>query len=189
MHYISWSLQLISWSKLASTFDIEISAWSWSHTHVPAASCHLLIYAYIQPRKGLQSSQKNFYLWQIFRVGCKVLPKIHLLLFLILKLKKKLVIFFCIIKARKWVFVFFSFLNDDVNHDGQANALTLDDDDNDSLWHLSERRCGWCYRIFAEPRNLRWCWQVLMMMMMLIMMVMTMTVFVPVAVHSPQCDE
>lgn len=45
------------------------------------------------------------------------------------------------------------FLNDDVNHDGQAKALTLDDDD--ALWHLSERHCSWCYRIFAEPRNLR----------------------------------
>lgn len=59
MHHISWSLQLISWSKFASAFDIEMSAWSWSHTHLPAASC-LLIYAYIQPRKVYKAPKNTF---------------------------------------------------------------------------------------------------------------------------------
>lgn len=105
MHYISWSLQLISWSKLASTFDIEISAWSWSHTHVPAASCDLLIYAYIQSRKGLKCFQKYFYLWQIFWVGCKVLPKIRFVIVPNIKALKKTCDFVVLLKQEsEWFF-------------------------------------------------------------------------------------
>lgn len=43
------------------------------------------------------------------------------------------------------------FFNDDVDHDSQAKALTLCDDD--PLWHLAERRCDWCFRIFCRAQE------------------------------------
>lgn len=55
-------------------------------------------------------------------------------------------------RIKKCFFCVCVFFNDDVNDDSQAKALTLDDDD--PLWHVSVRRCDWCFRIFAEPRNL-----------------------------------
>lgn len=52
----------ISWSNAASMFAIEISAWSWSHTHFPVVYQFIPTFRHVRvakvPKKYLYSGSK-----------------------------------------------------------------------------------------------------------------------------------